>query len=110
MNKKPNRKRAIGVNFYINAEEEKILNEKIKKANMSKSEYLRKQSLEKEIVVVDGLNEVALQLKKIGNNLNQIARAINSGMVGDPRGDFEKIEKLYGESLKELSQISRKKV
>lgn len=110
MNIKPNRKRPIGVNFYINKDEEKILNEKIEKSNLSKSEYLRKQSLGRKVIVIEGLDEVALQLKKIGNNLNQIAKAINSGMASDPTIEFEKIEKIFGETLKELNQINRKKV
>ena len=45
------------------------------------SRYLRDCALGKEIVVVPGADSVAEELRRIGNNLNQIARAVNSGGV-----------------------------
>ena len=41
--------------------------------------YLRDCALGKKIIVVKGVDEVANELRKIGNNLNQLTRAVNSG-------------------------------
>ena len=43
--------------------------------------YLRDCALGKKIIVVKGVDEVANELRKIGNNLNQITREVNSGYL-----------------------------
>ncbi|MBD9051719.1 plasmid mobilization relaxosome protein MobC [Ruminococcus sp.] len=49
-----------------------------KKAKLTLTEYILKSSLQSEIKVVD-LQPLLVELKRIGNNLNQITRKINSG-------------------------------
>lgn len=49
-----------------------------KKAQLTLTEYILKSSLKSEIKVVD-LQPLLVELKRIGNNLNQITRKINSG-------------------------------
>ena len=48
---------------------------------MTKTEILkfRVTPEEKEITVINGADNVADELRRIGNNVNQIARAVNSG-------------------------------
>ena len=41
--------------------------------------YLRDCALDKKIIVVKGVDEAANELRKIGNTLNQLTRAVNSG-------------------------------
>lgn len=48
------------------------------KAHLTLTEYILKSSLQTEIKVVD-LQPLLVELKRIGNNLNQITRKINSG-------------------------------
>ena len=45
------------------------------------SKYLRDCALGKEIFVVEGVDSLAQELRRIGTNLNQIARAVNAGSV-----------------------------
>lgn len=45
---------------------------------MTLTEYILKSSLQSEIKVID-LQPLLVELKRIGNNLNQITRKINSG-------------------------------
>ncbi len=45
------------------------------------SKYLRDCALEKEIFVVEGVDSLAQELRRIGTNLNQIARAVNAGSL-----------------------------
>lgn len=49
-----------------------------KKTKLTLTEYILKSSLQSEIKVVD-LQPLLVELKRIGNNLNQITRKINSG-------------------------------
>ena len=55
--------------------------EKSKIAKLSLSEYLIEQGLDKDIVIVDGLNEVVTELRRIGNNINQLTYLANSGRI-----------------------------
>lgn len=50
-------------------------------AKLSLSEYLIEQGLDKEIVIVDGLNEVVVELRRIGNNINQLMYLANSRRI-----------------------------
>ena len=58
--------------------EKEELREKAKQANMNMSEYIIALSENKKIFIVDGVLELTLELKRIGNNINQIAMVANS--------------------------------
>ena len=58
--------------------EKSAIYKKSKKAHLTLTEYILKSSLHTEIKVID-LQPLLVELKRIGNNLNQITRKINSG-------------------------------
>ena len=74
------RERTIKQQIYLNAQEKNLLKEKSKKAGMNESEFLRscikgykiKEQPTKEI------REFTRDISGIANNINQIARAVNS--------------------------------
>ena len=53
--------------------------EKAEQANMTLTEYITACCLGKQIVVIDGLDEVIRQQKAIGRNLNQLTTLANMG-------------------------------
>ena len=55
--------------------------EKAEQANMTLTEYITDCCLGKQIVVIDGLDEVIRQQKAIGRNLNQLTTLANMGKV-----------------------------
>ena len=57
------------------------VHDKAKQANMSLTEYVTACCLEKQIVVIDGMNEVIRQQKAIGRNLNQLTTLANMGKI-----------------------------
>ena len=59
------------ITIRVSEKEKKKLIERSEVAKLSLSEYLIKQGLDKEIVIVDGLNEVITELRTIENNVNQ---------------------------------------
>ena len=69
------------ITIRVNEKEKKKLIEKSKIAKLSLSEYLIEQGLDKGIVIVDGLNEVVSELRRIGNNINQLTYLANSGRI-----------------------------
>ena len=70
--------------FRASEKERQALKALAKKAHMSKSDFIRHAIFNKEIVVIDGLRDLTRELKAIGNNLNQIARAANAGFEAPP--------------------------
>ena len=68
------------------------------------TDYVTKCCLDKQIVVIEGLDEVAKQQKYLGNNLNQLTRLANSGKVNvinlsEVLAEYEKVERLLNEIL-----------
>lgn len=73
-----NRKRNITLSIRLTAEEKEALKKKAKQANLSMTDYLLRCSSRKKIRVVN-MDKVIVEMKRVGNNLNQITRKINSG-------------------------------
>ena len=72
-----NRKRNQTISIRLTTEEKKEIVDKAKQAQMTLTDYLIECSCNTNITVTD-LSEVLVELKRIGNNINQIARKVNS--------------------------------
>ena len=57
------------------------LHDKADAARMTLTDYLTSCGLQKEIVIIDGLDEVIRQQKGVGRNLNQLTTLANMGKV-----------------------------
>ena len=79
----PKRERNKQLNIRLTGEEVELLQKNIKKSKLKQSEYIRKSILEKNIIVIDEIKGLMVELKRVGNNLNQITRMINNGEVKD---------------------------
>ena len=60
------------------------------------SDFIRDCVFEKDIVIINGLDEFSAELRRIGNNVNQLTRAVNAGYVSqinltETRKELEKI-------------------
>lgn len=102
-----NRKKGKTISFRVTDEEYAILEEKIKESGLSKQEYYYRSMYSMKIVNTDGLKEVVPQIKKVGTNINQIAKKMNSGDYVSNR-DFEEIRKEFEEVWQSLKQLIRK--
>ena len=72
-----NRKRNQTLSIRLTPAEKKEITAKAKQAQMTLTDYLIECSRNTEIKVTD-LSDVLVELKRIGNNINQIARKVNS--------------------------------
>ena len=61
--------------------EEKVRLEQKSRGYEKISDYLRDCIFGKEIIVIEGVDRVADELRRIGNNLNQLTRAVNMGQI-----------------------------
>ncbi len=73
-----NRKRNITLSIRLTAEEKEALKKKAEQANLSMTDYILRCSSRKKLRVVN-MSKVIVEMKRVGNNLNQITRKINAG-------------------------------
>jgi len=109
-----NRTRYISIRFRVSPEELRILEQKQQESRISNREaFIRKQIMEGQILIlnVPELRKITSLLSYCSNNLNQIAKRVNSGympqsddlramretldtMTNDIRGILEKLNTL----------------
>ena len=85
-----------------------MIEEKAYSSYRTPSMYLRDCALDKKIVVINGVDELTVELRRIGNNLNQLTRAVNSGYAYevDLRETREEVARIW-QSLNSLLQEVR---
>ena len=67
--------------------DKKAIRQRAKAASMTVADYLTICALGKEIVRVDGLDDLLSELKAQGRNLNQLTTLANMGRITVLRGD-----------------------
>ena len=67
--------------------DKKAIYQRAKAAGMTVTDYLTTCALEKEIVRVEGLDDLLSELKAQGHNLNQLTTLANMGRISVLRGD-----------------------
>lgn len=92
-----NKTRPKVINFRLSEKEAEILKKKIVCSGKNQQEYLAACALQKKIANTDGLKMLLPELKRIGNNLNQIAKVLNA------TGQCE--QQLISENQKELKEV-----
>lgn len=73
--------------FRVSEKDLTTINRKAKKAKMTVTDYITKSALSKEIIIIDGLPAIVSQLKKIGNNLNQLTMLSHQGLINTVKLD-----------------------
>lgn len=102
------RSRPIKREFYINKNEDNIIKSKMKEHNLKNfSTYARKMLLEGEVKVInfDELRQFRYEVKRIGTNINQIAKQVNI----DDEVDREQLRDIL-ELLKEVNRNMNKRL
>jgi hypothetical protein len=102
------RKRDKLLNVRLTKEEDIELNELVSKSGFSKSEYMRKCLLGKKIVVIDGFKELTNEVKRVGINVNQIAKALNFGNIYDCKRELDEMQRELKEVWQSLNSFLQK--
>jgi uncharacterized linocin/CFP29 family protein len=89
--KHPGRKRKHHISCYLGDKEYIAFRDIRSKTYYSQSEYIRKCVLDKKVTVIPGIRDLIVDLKRIGNNLNQLTHRVNAGEVT-----------VLGDNLKEI--------
>ena len=91
--------------FRATEEEKSIIMKKVDASVLSISEYLRRCALDKPVIVMEGVDQIAYELRAIGNNLNQITRAVNSGYI--QAVDLHETEEVLSQLWQSLNSLQQ---
>ena len=69
------------MSIRISDEDLQTLHHKAEEAKLTLTEYVTQCALGKQIIVIDGLDELIRQQKAIGRNLNQLTTLCNMGKI-----------------------------
>lgn len=104
-----NRTKPKQIKFWVTEKEHEKIKNKISRSKLKQNDYLLKSALDKEILVIEGLPEMTLELKKIGNNLNQLTRAVHQGKT-NCKDELSEINEEMKEVWQLLRQLIQKQV
>lgn len=69
------------ITIRVTKQEKERLIKKSEKAEMTLSEYLIEQGLERDIIIIEDVKKLVYELRKIGNNINQLTHLANSWTI-----------------------------
>lgn len=69
------------INIRLTEKEKSIIEAKAKKLNMTITKFIISSCLKDKIVIVKGLDRVDSELRRIGNNINQLTRLANEKII-----------------------------
>ena len=106
MNDKENKNCIIS--FRVTAEEKKWIEDRSYGHYQLISDFVRDCVFKKEMVIITGAGDVATELRRIGNNINQLTRAVNAGMARavDLENMKKEVAKVW-QSLNSLLRVAR---
>ena len=83
--------------FRVTEEQHKMIDEKAKNSNLSKTDFIVKCCFDKEIIIVNDVRELMKELHAVGRNLNQLTTRANMKQleVVDLKPTYMKLVEIY---------------
>ena len=93
-------------NFRVSDTTDALIRKKANDANMSITDYIIRCAIGKDVINYDGLKELTTQVKKLGNNVNQLLILSRQGKVSvvNLSSTQEELKKIYELLSKNLSR------
>jgi len=73
--------KTTGIKLRLTPREKEMIIQKARAAKMNKSKYILSAISGHPVIVMEGLKDLAYQLRKIGNNLNQLTTLANQRQI-----------------------------
>lgn len=102
------RQKSKQINFRVSEKEYEQIQKRAVKSNLPISTFLIKSALNKEIIIINDIDILCVELRKIGNNLNQIAKLYNQGYI--TTYNFDDTNKEIHEIWQQLNLLTQKVV
>lgn len=94
------RKQTKNITIRLTPEEYEIFKNRVEISKMKQVDFIRKALLENYIVSTDGITKLLLEISRVGNNINQIAKACNVGKlpyINELNEQTEILKKIFSE-------------
>ena len=96
------------ISFRVTAEEKKWIEDHSYGHYQLISDFVRDCVFKKEMIIITGANDMAAELRRIGNTVDQLTRAVNAGYASqsnltETRKELEKI----WQSLNSLLRVAQ---
>ena len=98
-------KKSVIITLRVTPRVKEAIRERARAAGLTVTDYLCYSGLGKEIVRVEGLEQVLSELKAQGRNLNQLTTLANMGRVSVVKG--ETLAENYGKIYEQLRELLR---
>ena len=93
--------------FRVTEKELEAIDKKATKARLSRTDYLIAAAAGKEITLVEDLKPLLSELRRIGNNLNQLTKLANMGKIDEVY--LGEVKDTLGKIYVELYRLARSK-
>ena len=90
--------------FRVTEKELEIIDKKAAKAKLSRTDFLIAAALGKEITLMEDLKPIRYELRRIGNNVNQLTKLANMGSIETV--NLEEFTEMLGQLHVALMQIA----
>ena len=97
--------KTVIIPFRVTPAEKKQIEEISYQCNKPMSDFIRECIFKKEIVIIDGADQIADELRRIGNNINQLTRAANAELITVV--DLKNVRKELAELWQSLNSLQR---
>ena len=94
------RQRPINISFFVSEDEYKTIQDKLKGSKKKQSDFIRDSIVDKEIINIEGIQELLKEVRRIGNNINQLTKLAHEGKINYSA----ELQEINGE-LKEIWQL-----
>lgn len=69
------------INIRLTEQEKNLIEKKANKCDMTITKFILSSCLKDKIVVINGLDKIDVELRRIGNNINQLTKLTNEGVI-----------------------------
>ena len=97
--------KTVIIPFRVTPAEKKQIEEISCQCNKPMSDFIRECIFKKEIVIIDGADQIADELRRIGNNINQLTKAANAELITVV--DLKNVRKELAELWQSLNSLQR---
>ena len=91
------------IRFRVAGWEKVHISKNAEKAHMTISEFVRAAAMDQDVTVVEGLDDLIRELRRQGNNLNQLTVMARQGRVG--LVDMEPFMEVYERTWQTLNSL-----
>ena len=96
------------IRFRVAGWENHYITKKAEKAHMSVSEFVRSSAMGREVTVIEGVDELLTELRRQGNNLNQLTIMARQGRID--MVDMKPFMEVYSETWQTLNSLLSREV